>query len=135
MSKGSKEGYEVGYAKPPKSGQFKPGTSGNPKGRPKGAKNFKTLLNRALSEQVEVNEGGRRKRVSKRELMAIAFVNRAIKGSDRATTEIAKFDLLFSAEREASAARIAEAPSETESAILDDLLQRAGLAKPKKRAA
>jgi hypothetical protein len=27
--------YEVGYGKPPKKNQFKPGTSGNPKGRPK----------------------------------------------------------------------------------------------------
>lgn len=27
--------YEVGYGKPPKSGQFKKGKSGNPKGRPK----------------------------------------------------------------------------------------------------
>ena len=27
--------YEVGYKKPPKSGQFQPGKSGNPKGRPK----------------------------------------------------------------------------------------------------
>ena len=26
--------YDVGYGKPPKSGQFKPGQSGNPKGRP-----------------------------------------------------------------------------------------------------
>jgi len=31
--------YEVGYGKPPKSGQFKPGQSGNSKGRPKKPKN------------------------------------------------------------------------------------------------
>ncbi len=30
---------DVGYKKPPKSGQFKKGQSGNPNGRPKGAKN------------------------------------------------------------------------------------------------
>ena len=30
--------YEVGYGKPPKSKRFKPGASGNPKGRPKGKK-------------------------------------------------------------------------------------------------
>lgn len=31
--------YKVGYGKPPKSGQFKPGQSGNSKGRPKKLKN------------------------------------------------------------------------------------------------
>lgn len=31
--------YEVGYGKPPKNHQFKPGKSPNPNGRPKGAKN------------------------------------------------------------------------------------------------
>jgi hypothetical protein len=31
--------YEVGYGKPPKAKQFKPGQSGNPKGRPKGSRN------------------------------------------------------------------------------------------------
>lgn len=32
-------GYEVGYGKPPKSKRFRKGRSGNPKGRPKGARN------------------------------------------------------------------------------------------------
>jgi hypothetical protein len=31
--------YEVGYAKPPVECRFKPGQSGNPRGRPKGSKN------------------------------------------------------------------------------------------------
>ena len=34
-----KKNYEVGHSKPPKASQFKPGVSGNPRGRPKGSKN------------------------------------------------------------------------------------------------
>ena len=40
------EEYEVGYGRPPKSGQFKNGQSGNPKGRPKGSLNLKTIVKR-----------------------------------------------------------------------------------------
>ena len=37
--------YDVGYAKPPASIQFKPGTSGNPRGPPKGTRNKLPALN------------------------------------------------------------------------------------------
>ena len=30
-----KRDYEIGYGKPPKQTRFKPGQSGNPRGRPK----------------------------------------------------------------------------------------------------
>ena len=36
---GSEKEYRVGPGRPPKEFQFKPGQSGNPKGRPKGARN------------------------------------------------------------------------------------------------
>lgn len=32
----ARPGYDVGYAKPPVGTRFKPGQSGNPKGRPRG---------------------------------------------------------------------------------------------------
>ena len=43
--------YDVGYKKPPKRTQFKPGQSGNPRGRPKGTKNLKTDLAEALGPE------------------------------------------------------------------------------------
>jgi hypothetical protein len=36
--------YDVGYGKPPKHTQFKPGHSGNPRGRRRGQQNFKTVI-------------------------------------------------------------------------------------------
>ena len=46
--------YEVGYRKPPKHTQFKPGQSGNPKGYKKHLKSLKTLLMEALNERILV---------------------------------------------------------------------------------
>ena len=46
--------YEVGYGKPPRHTRFVKGQSGNPRGRPPGAKNMKTLLTKALNELVLV---------------------------------------------------------------------------------
>jgi hypothetical protein len=72
--------YEAGFRKPPRHGQFKPGHSGNPKGRPKGAKNLATLLGRTLSERVLVTENGRRRSISKLEAAVKVLVNKAASG-------------------------------------------------------
>jgi hypothetical protein len=73
--------YEVGYGKPPHHTRFKTGQSGNPRGRPSGAKNLSTLLNEALNEPVVVvTENGGRKRISKRQASFKQLVNEAAKG-------------------------------------------------------
>src|SRR5260370_30614119 len=63
-----KPDYEVGYGKPPLHTRFKKGQSGNPRGRPRGAKNLTTLLIDALNQPVVVTENGRRRQIAKREL-------------------------------------------------------------------
>ena len=47
--------YEVGFSKPPESGRFKTGQSRNTKGRPKGSKNFATVVLREARQRVRVN--------------------------------------------------------------------------------
>jgi hypothetical protein len=76
--------YDVGYGKPPRHTRFKKGRSGNPKGRPKGAKNSTTLLNEALSEPVVITHNGRRKTVSKKQAIMMQIVNKAASGDHRA---------------------------------------------------
>src|SRR5438874_10774392 len=76
--------YEVGYGKPPRHTRFKRGQSGNPRGRPSGSKNLKTLLNEALNERVVVTEEGRRRNITKREAIVTQLVNRSATADLRA---------------------------------------------------
>ena len=80
----------VGYGRPPKHTRFKPGQSGNPKGRPKGTKNMKTDLKEELGEKIVIREGDRTQKISKQRAVVKGIVNRTLKGDARAA------NLLFS---------------------------------------
>lgn len=78
--------YEVGYGKPPRHTQFKPGQSGNPRGRPKGTKNLKTDLMEELAEMIPIREGDQSRKVSKQRAVVKSLVNRTLKGDARAAS-------------------------------------------------
>ena len=80
--------YEVGFGKPPKEHQYPKGTSGNSRGRPKGAKNLKTDLLEELGEMMNVREGGRELHISKQRALIKTQVARALNGNDRAAAKI-----------------------------------------------
>ena len=78
----------VGYKRPPREHQFRPGQSGNPSGRPKGARNFKTELREELSELVTVRDGDREIEVSKQRALIRSVVAAAIDGNQRAAASV-----------------------------------------------
>jgi hypothetical protein len=79
------DSYKVGFGKPPKATQFKKGTSGNPKGRPKQLPGVEHLVMKESRALIPINENGRRRRIPKQEVVIRQLLNRAMAGSDRAT--------------------------------------------------
>jgi hypothetical protein len=84
--------YDIGYCKPPAASRFRPGQSGNPKGRPKGTQNASTILAEILARKVDMREGQKVRHVSVREAMLTGVVSRALKGDTKALETILKLD-------------------------------------------
>jgi hypothetical protein len=78
------EPYEVGRGKPPKHTQFKPGQSGNPNGRPPGARNLLTDVLEELRVNVAITENGRALKLPKQRVIAKSWVAKAAKGDTKA---------------------------------------------------
>jgi len=76
--------YEIGYAKPPKRTRFQPGHSGNPRGRPRGQRNFRTVIKSTLDERVTIREGERTRKVPIMEAIVRRCLNNALKGDPKA---------------------------------------------------
>ena len=75
--------YEVGYGKPPKQTQFKPGQSGNPKGRPKHSKGIKTIVREVMQKPVAIRTAKGVRKVSHAKMLIYKAVEKASKGDTR----------------------------------------------------
>lgn len=73
--------YEVGYCKPPKSGQFKPGVSGNSKGRPKLIKDFNSDVLEEMQEIITITEGNKIKKMTKQRALIKRMTANALNGN------------------------------------------------------
>jgi hypothetical protein len=91
MANNSNNNGTVGYKRPPRHRQFAPGQSGNPNGRPKGTRNFKTDLREELSEIISFREGGRDISISKQRALIKRLVTSAINGDARAIATVMSF--------------------------------------------
>lgn len=76
------------HQRPPRKGQFKPGQSGNPHGRPKNSKNLKTYVGELSNTTIPVVEDGKTKRIPRAKAIAIQLVNLAAKGDPKGLAAI-----------------------------------------------
>lgn len=90
-SKSAKPGYDVGYGKPPAQTQFKPGQSGNPKGRPKGQPGFNELLLREAGRLVKVETPSGVKSFTRAEVVIRKLFNAAGAGDLNASRLIMSY--------------------------------------------
>ena len=123
MPRDKKGDYEVGYGKPPQHTRFAKGQSGNPRGRPPGAKSFNTLLDEALNERVLVAENGGRRKVSKRQAIVTQLVNRAATADFRAIKMLLDFARDSERETEPVSPQTAEF-SEAEERVIEQIKAR-----------
>jgi hypothetical protein len=89
MNNDSSSNYRVGYGRPPKEHQFQSGKSGNPSGRPKGARSFKTDLRDELCEVVSISDDNSQTiEVTKQRAIIKTLLRMAIAGDPRAIATI-----------------------------------------------
>lgn len=64
--------------------RYKPGQSGNPKGRPRGSKNKSTILRETLAPKITVQQNGKTLKMNKLTVIITTLVNKAASGDLRA---------------------------------------------------
>ena len=103
------QAYEVGYGKPPKSKRFKPGASGNPKGRPKGKKSrhnsadthaMMALFFAESDRKVAVTENNAVKNISMAQAVIRSLAVKAATGDHRAQKLYLDYSVRFSEEKQ-----------------------------------
>ena len=117
--------YEVGYKKPPRSGQIKPGERRNPNGRPKGSRNFNSILRQLMEKPMTLTIDNTKVKVSGREAIAYRVFQKAIAGDARCIDILRSIDHEFELQLAAKRAITddSEDPSAADEAILADFLK------------
>ncbi len=94
LAEGAHEPDKVGYANPPVETRFKSGQSGNPKGRPRGAKGRKATVIRILMEKrkVDTQGTGRPREITVLELTVLLLKQLAATGDQKAFRTLIDLD-------------------------------------------
>jgi hypothetical protein len=88
--------YDVGYKKPPRHSQFKPGNRANPRGRGKRIRPTEAeIFYKVMNELAEYRERGKRKQAPRIEVLVKACGNAALRGDVGAADKLLKLRTQF----------------------------------------
>lgn len=119
---GSDGDYEVGKGKPPVHSRWKPGECGNPRGRPRKAKNTATIAREALDRSLPVIVHGRKHNMSVRAVAFRKLADKAASGDGKALTLLLSLaNQLQSSDPDAEGRTVS---SENDAEIIAEFLRR-----------
>jgi hypothetical protein len=124
----SNDVYTVGYGRPPLHTRFKPGQSGNRRGRPKHQRNLRTVLEETLDEPITIPENNATRSVRKRDALVLSIVNGSLKGDSKSLVALLSLLKSLGMLGEAPEATKPEQLTDNDDALLVDYLQRFGAA-------
>lgn len=121
-TRGTGRDYKVGKGRPPKATRWKPGQSGNRKGRPKGSRNAATMARAELKRKVTVTINGVSQKMSIEEVSFRRQSDKATAGDQKALA----FLLACAGGADPTDAAQAESapPTEQELEIIQDYIRR-----------
>ena len=125
--------HDGGYGKPPRHSQFKKGQSGNPKGRPRGSRNFSTDLKETLEKLIRITDHGKPRTVSTQLAALMRLREQALGGDARALDRLLEYARHYNDDEMAEAApRLSATDAEILEAHDAKVLRQAGMAEPQR---
>ena len=112
--------YKVGRGKPPKGHSWQKGTSGNPRGRPKGRRSLSSTIEAALEEKIEIEENGEKRTVTRLDAIVSRLIEDSIRGHVQSLRALAA---LMPAEDSAPPVNIADL-AEQDRKLIESLSRR-----------
>jgi Family of unknown function (DUF5681) len=114
----------VGYGWPPMHTRFKRGQSGNPRGRRKGQRNVRTVVEETLNQRITIREGDRTRSLTKLDGVVLTMVSGALKGDAKAQASLITMMRSVGMIGEAPEAPHCESVTSNDDALIADYFRR-----------